>query len=58
MRQNRAVPEGDLDLSARAIVGTALTCLTLAAEVWAAQDGKVDLGDLYDTAIAAVRGRQ
>ena len=54
----RAVPEGDLDLSARAIVGTALTCLTLAAEAWAAQDGKVDLGDLYDTAIAAVRGRQ
>jgi AcrR family transcriptional regulator len=53
-----AVPEGDLDLSARAIVGTALTCLTLAAEAWAAQDGKVDLGDLYDTAIAAVRGRQ
>lgn len=53
-----AVPEGDLDLSARAIVGTALTCLTLAAEAWAAQDGKADLGDLYDTAIAAVRDRK
>lgn len=53
-----AVPEGDLDLSARAIVGTALTCLTLAAEAWATQDGKADLGDLYDTAIAAVRDRK
>jgi AcrR family transcriptional regulator len=53
-----AVPQSDLGLSARAIVGTALTCLTLAAEAWAAQDGKVDLGDLYDTAIAAVRGRE
>lgn len=53
-----AVPEAGLDLSARAIVGTSLTCLTLAAEKWAAQDGKVDLGDLYDTAIAAVRGRE
>jgi hypothetical protein len=51
-----AAPEGDLDLPARAIVGTSLTCLTLAAEKWAAQDGKADLGDLYDTAIAAVRG--
>jgi len=51
-----AVPEAGLDLSARAIVGTSLTCLTLAAEKWAAQDGKADLGDLYDTAIAAVRG--
>jgi AcrR family transcriptional regulator len=52
-----AVPESGLGLSARAIVGTALTCLTLAAQAWAAQDGRVDLGDLYDTAIAAVRGR-
>lgn len=52
------MPEADLGLSARAIVGTALTCLTLAAEAWAAQDGKVDIGDLYDTAIAAVRGRE
>lgn len=51
-----AVPEAGLDLSARAIVATSLACLTLAAEKWAAQDGKADLGDLYDTAIAAVRG--
>ena len=50
------VKEGDLDLSARAIVGTTLTCLSLASETWAAHDGKTDLGTLYDTAIAAVRG--
>lgn len=50
------VPEGDLELSARAIVGTTLTCLSLAAEAWTAKDGTVDIGVLYDTAIAAVRG--
>jgi len=47
----------DLDLSARAIVGTALTCLSLAAEAWAAQEGTVDISVFYDTAIAAVRGK-
>lgn len=51
------VPEEDLELASRAVVGTALTCLTLAAEVWAAQDGALDLGVLYDTAITAVRGQ-
>jgi hypothetical protein len=50
------VSEGDLELSARAIVITALMCLSLAAEAWAAQDGAVDIGILYDKAIAAVRG--
>jgi AcrR family transcriptional regulator len=49
--------EGDLELSARAIVSTALICLSLASEAWAAQDGTVDIGVLYDTAIAAVRGK-
>ena len=49
--------KADLELSARAIVGTAMTCLSLASEEWVAQDGAIDLGDLYDTAIAAVRGK-
>ena len=49
-------PEENLELASRAVVGTALTCLTLAAEKWAAQDGAVDLGVLYDSALAAVRG--
>jgi AcrR family transcriptional regulator len=46
----------DDDLSARAIVGAALMCLSLAAEVWAAHDGTVDIAVLYDAAVAAVRG--
>ena len=45
----------DLELSARAIIGTAMTCLSLASEEWVAHDGAIDLGDLYDIAIAAVR---
>ena len=48
--------DADIELAARAIVATALTCLSLAAEAWAAQDGAVDIAVLYDTAIAAVRG--
>jgi AcrR family transcriptional regulator len=51
------VPEQDLELASRAVVATALTCLTLAAEAWTAQDGALDLGVLYDTAITAVRGQ-
>jgi hypothetical protein len=43
-------------LSARAIVSTALMCLSLASEAWAARGGTVDVGVLYDVAIAAVRG--
>jgi hypothetical protein len=46
----------DIELAARAIVATALTCLSLAAEAWAAQDGAVDIAVLFDSAIAAVRG--
>ena len=49
------VPTGDLELSARAIVSTALICLSLASEAWATQDGAVDIGVLYDAAIGAVR---
>ena len=52
------VPEGDLELSARVIVGVpVLIRLSLAAEVWAAHDGAVDIAVLHDTAIAAVRGK-
>jgi len=46
----------DIELAARPIVATALTCRSLAAETWTAQDGTVDIAVLYDTAIAAVRG--
>src|SRR5262249_1044422 len=57
LRTAGGIPEGDLELSARAVVITALMCLSLAAEAWAAQDGAVDISVLYDTAIAAVRGK-
>jgi AcrR family transcriptional regulator len=49
------VSEGDLTLSARAIVSTAMSCLSLAAEEWAAEDGAADIAVFYDIAIAAVR---
>jgi AcrR family transcriptional regulator len=57
LRTTGNMAEGDLELSARAIVSTALICLSLASEAWAAQDGAVDIGVLYDTTIAAVRGK-
>jgi len=49
------VREPEVELAARAVVGAALTCLTLAFEAWAAHDGQDDLGALYDAALAAVR---
>jgi AcrR family transcriptional regulator len=55
LRTASEMSDGDLELSARAIVTTALMCLSLAAEAWAVQDGAVDIGALYDTAITAVR---
>jgi len=44
------------DPRARAIVACALTCLDVANEIWTRRDGKADLGQLYDQAVAAVRG--
>ena len=57
--QDRLRRESDdgSDLAARAIVGTALSCLQTATEVWAERDGQGTLGELYDQAVAAVRGR-
>lgn len=42
-------------LEARAIAATAITCLETASEEWARLRGQVDLFDLYDVAIEAVR---
>jgi AcrR family transcriptional regulator len=44
-------------LEARAIAAAAITCLHAALEEWARQGGRVDLFDLYDTAVQAVRRR-
>ena len=44
------------DPRAQAIVACALTCLDVAGEIWTRRDGEEDLGQLYDRAVAAVRG--
>lgn len=43
------------DPGAQAIVACALTCLDVAGEIWARNNGAVELGVLYDLAVAAVR---
>lgn len=42
-------------LQARAIAATAITCLQAANEEWARLDGQTEIGNLYDSAIQAVR---
>lgn len=44
------------DLQARALVACALTCLDTATEAWVRTDGEADIEQLYDQAVAAVRG--
>jgi AcrR family transcriptional regulator len=45
------------DLRATAIVATVFACADTATELWAADDGRLDLADLYDQCLATVRGR-
>ena len=50
------VPDSDhRTLQARAIAAAAITCLKVANEEWVRLGGQVDLFDLYDTAVHAVR---
>lgn len=44
------------DPRARAIVASAVTCLNVAIEIWVQRNGAADIGQLYDQAVAAVRG--
>jgi AcrR family transcriptional regulator len=44
------------DLRARALVACALTCLDAATEAWVRTGGEADIEQLYDQAVAAVRG--
>ncbi len=44
------------DPRAQAIVACALTCLDVANEIWTRRDGEADLAQLFDQAVAAVRG--
>ncbi|MFJ9814734.1 TetR/AcrR family transcriptional regulator [Streptomyces sp. NPDC101151] len=43
------------DPRARAIVATVFACVDTATELWAASEGRLDLADLYDQCLAAVR---
>lgn len=45
-------------LEARAIAAAAITCLQAATEEWSRLGGRVDLFDLYDAAVRAVRRAQ
>ncbi|MFI5897045.1 TetR family transcriptional regulator [Actinoplanes sp. NPDC051513] len=50
------LPDSDRrTLQARAIAAAAITCLQTANEEWVRLGGQVDLFDLYDTAVRAVR---
>lgn len=43
------------DLRAAAVIATAFACLDVASAAWVARDGRGDLMDLYDQALAAAR---
>ncbi len=44
------------DPRARAVVAAALACLDTAVDAWRERDGRADLEELFDQAVAAVRG--
>ncbi|MEU1630972.1 TetR family transcriptional regulator [Streptomyces sp. NPDC020096] len=44
------------DPRAKAIVATVFACVDTATELWAEHGGRLDLADLYDQCLAAVRG--
>ncbi|MFI1767403.1 TetR/AcrR family transcriptional regulator [Streptomyces sp. NPDC020800] len=50
-------PGPALDVRAKAIVATVFACVDTASELWAAHEGRLDLADLYDACLAAVRGQ-
>ena len=52
----RRLTGDDTELRARAIVSAALACLDTATELWIRRDGAGRIEDLYDEAVAAVRG--
>jgi hypothetical protein len=50
------LPDSDhRSLQARAIAAAAITCLQAAYEEWMRLGGRVDVFDLYDTAVQAIR---
>ena len=56
IRMRLGAATGDAsDLRAQATIACALTCLDVAGEIWTRREGKDDLGQLFDQAVAAVR---
>lgn len=53
----RLPPSDDRAFQARTIAAVAITCLQAATEEWVRRGGKVDVADLYDAAVRAVRGQ-
>jgi AcrR family transcriptional regulator len=43
------------DPRARAIIAAVFACVDTATELWAASEGRLDLADLYDQCLAAIR---
>ena len=57
IRMRLGAETGDAaDPRAEAIVACALTCLAVANEIWTRSEGEADLAQLFDEAVAAVRG--
>jgi AcrR family transcriptional regulator len=48
--------DNDTELAARAVIATAFACLDAATMTWVGTGGEGDVMDLYDAALAAVRG--
>lgn len=45
------------EFTASAIVSAVLSCVDTASDAWIASDGEADMAELYDRAVAAIRGR-
>ncbi|MFE3502286.1 TetR/AcrR family transcriptional regulator [Kitasatospora sp. NPDC059146] len=50
-----AAPDQAPDPRARAIVATVFACVDTATELWAEHEGRLDLAELYDQCLTAVR---
>jgi len=58
VRRRLGMPLDDhRDPAADAIVASAIACLDAAGEIWTAGNGKQNLAELYDRAVAAIRTR-
>jgi len=57
IERRMGIASGDIpDPRASAIVATVLACLDVATDIWGSRGGAGELEDIYDEALAAVRG--